>query len=453
MLQTIEKHQLVRPGDRVLVALSGGPDSVALLHALTRLRESLSLEIFAVHLNHRIRGADADADEAYVLKLCQEMGVPLHTYKEDIPGLSKRLRITEEEAGRKVRYEIFEQLSRDLGCQRVAVAQHRDDQVETFLMRIIRGSGLDGLGAIAYMREGKYIRPLLDVTKEEILGYLRENHLESRTDHTNFETHYLRNKIRLELIPELKKGYNPNITATISRNIDIIQEELSYIREEGLRLYGIFKTRDYEVAFFQDLHPGLKGRVLRNLMADVKGDIKNVSGGEISQLRELLEQGVPGKYRTIQGFHFEIGQGRLLVDREAGPVSLTDFSHELGEGTHRIETPWGDRYQVVIKVTGPRERVKGSPGQIYVDADKIKGPIVVRNRRQSDRLRPIGMGGKSKKLKDFMIDEKIPRENRDKILIFENSKEIIWVYGYRLSEVFKVEETTLKILKIEVIKL
>ncbi len=453
MLETIEKHRLIEGHDRLLVALSGGPDSVALLHGMNQLKEAFDLEIFAVHLNHKIRGEKADGDQAYVEDLCRGMGIPLYAYEEDVPALSKRLKITEEEAGRQVRYEIFHRVCDEIGCQKVAVAQHRDDQVETFLMRIIRGSGLDGLGAIAYIREGKVIRPLLDITKEEIEDYLEGHGLKPRIDHTNFETDYLRNKIRLELIPLLKERYNPNISETIARNVGILQEEISYIQAEGKTTYEAFKAGGFKVMFFKRIHPGLKGRVLRLLIEEMKGDTKDLSGGEIGALRDLVEKGSEGKRREVHGFIFEISRGGLRV-RERGPAKpLEKIRHELLEGVQLIRTPAGEAYEIRVTPLPPGAMTRGEAGTVHLDADKIKGPVILRNREPGDILRPLGMGGKGKKLKDFFIDEKVPREIRDKILIFENSGEIIWVYGYRMSETFKVDDQCREILKIEVRKL
>lgn len=217
---TIKDNALIQSGDRVLLALSGGPDSLCLLHILNDLKGMLGFELSALHLNHMIRGAAADEDEAFLTEHCKSLGVPLFAEHADIPALSKQSGKSLEETGREVRYKLL----KEKGFDKIAVAHNKNDQAETVLMRILRGTGVKGLAAMEYKREDGIIRPLLDTERAEIEKYCKENNLNPRIDKTNEETDYTRNKIRLELIPILKE-YNPNIIDGLARLADSARDD------------------------------------------------------------------------------------------------------------------------------------------------------------------------------------------------------------------------------------
>jgi tRNA(Ile)-lysidine synthase len=224
-------------GDTVVVAVSGGPDSVALAHALRDLQEELGLSLHIAHLNHGIRGTEADEDADFVRRLADELDLPVTIEKADVPAVRKLLKLSVEEAARKVRYEFLDSVADDLGAARIVTAHTADDQAETVLMNLIRGAGPDGLAGIPFVR-GRYVRPLLSVTRDEVMLYSEENHLQSRTDSTNLSDEYRRNRVRLELIPLLEVGYNPGVKDTLAATAEIMRAESEYMAERAAEAFA-----------------------------------------------------------------------------------------------------------------------------------------------------------------------------------------------------------------------
>jgi len=231
--KTIKNENLIKEGERVLLGLSGGPDSLCLLYILSSLQEKLKFSLKALHVNHKLRGEEADADEAFVLNCCQSLKIPIKICKIDVEGLAKKEHLTLEEAGRKARYAAFFSENFD----KIAIAHNKDDQAETVLMRLLRGTGIHGLCAMPYKREDGLIRPLLDISRKQIESYCKENNLQPRIDKTNLEADYTRNKIRLNLIPLLEKEYNPNIKESLIRLSESAAEDDAYLQEEAKKYF------------------------------------------------------------------------------------------------------------------------------------------------------------------------------------------------------------------------
>lgn len=439
MKNTIEQHQLIEPGDKIVVAVSGGPDSIALLHGLWVLRNEYSLTLYVCHLNHMLRGEESDGDAEYVKEISDKLGLESFIFSEDIEAFSKKIKMSFEEAAREARYKLFDYVMEVTKSSKIAIAQNMNDQAETVLMRLARGSGLEGLTAIKHKRD-KIIRPLLDVPRDKIEKYCEENELITRTDHTNFETTYTRNKIRLELIPYFKENLNENIIQQIHLTTELLQADLDYITDAVDRRYHdlVIENENILELRLKDLkhsHIAIFSRLIRKLIEHFSGDLKGVSSYHIDEIVDLCKNSNHGSYKIVKkNVKFEISYDHLRVydirfqGNEIEPI-LFDIGDELsicGGTLKALELSFSDRHDV---------------NSMTIDKHKIVGDLHVRTRKPGDRFTPLGMKG-SKKLKDFFIDLKIPITERDKVLLLCDEKEIIWVIGYRMSELYKVSSNT-----------
>ncbi|MCK5763938.1 MAG: tRNA lysidine(34) synthetase TilS, partial [Clostridiales bacterium] len=349
MEKTIDDHKLIEIYDKVVVGLSGGPDSVAMLYGLLALKEKYHIELFAVHLNHMIRGALADADQKYVENLCKSIDIPIYSFKKDIPRMSKDLKMTEEEVGRKVRYELFEKICSEVDGSKIAIAQNKNDQVETFIMRVIRGAAIDGLASIKYIRDEKFIRPLLGCDREVIEAFCEKNNLKPRIDHTNFETEYFRNKVRINLIPHMVKTYNPNLIDTIYRNVEIIQRDLDYLDSEALKEFNKFEPGDISIDGLNSLHLAIRSRVLRKIIERRIGYLRDISSGQIEELEKLILKGQTGKKVIVKNTVFQIENEKLKIF-EKQAYEKVKFSHRMNLGENLVVITEDELYKVILEV-------------------------------------------------------------------------------------------------------
>jgi tRNA(Ile)-lysidine synthetase-like protein len=365
VLNTINENNMFTSGDKVIVAVSGGPDSLCLLHILYKLKERLNISLYVAHVNHCLRGNESDEDEKFVKEFCKKINVEFRSIKVDINKVASKYNLSCETAGRKIRYEFFEELKSQFGAQKIAVAHNANDQAETVLMRIMRGTGLDGLTGIKPVRDDIFVRPLINTTRNEIEKYCEENGLKPRIDKTNYETIYSRNKIRLELIPYMEKNFNKDVIRSLNRLAQTIRVDNDYC--------NIVITRNN------------------------KTNVEHVNS-------YVLHEG----YNNIPEYHCK----------------------------------------VKIKSYNCKQCIKSKDKFTqYFDMDKINGDIVLRTRCEGDRFVPLGMKG-SKKLKDLFIDLKISKNERNNIPLICFGKNIAWVVGYRISDIFKVDKSTKNILAI-----
>jgi tRNA(Ile)-lysidine synthase len=453
VLKTIEKYNMIEKNDKIVMGISGGPDSLCMLDVLFNLKEKFALELYVVHVNHMIRGEEAKKDAEFVEDLCKKLGLSFFLFEEDVPYLAKKMGLSEEQAGRHVRYRAFEEILKKVGGNKIAVAHNKNDVAETVLLNIIRGTGLKGLVGIKPVN-GNIIRPLIEIERREIEAYLESKNLKPRIDRTNYEPLYARNRVRLEVIPYIEELFGIDLVKNLSRMAAILLEEDDYLDRQCEEVFNqMCEVSEEEVrvelSAFRRLHLALKRRLIKRMYSQLKGDEEGLEYGHVEDVLGLLDK--PTSSRIDLPFEIEaLKMYNSLVIRRRKPKQKIKFSKILKiPGVTTIEGI-GKFKAYVVDISQIDDFNKGEYVKFF-DYGKIKGEIVVRNREEGDRFSPLGMRG-TKKLKEFFIDEKIPREERDYIPLVAVGKEIVWVVGYRMSEKFKVDKGTSKVLVIEYTK-
>ncbi|AUG56238.1 tRNA lysidine(34) synthetase TilS [Acetivibrio saccincola] len=461
VLKDIKDKNLIERGDTVVVGLSGGPDSVCLLHVLKSIEKIMNIKIKAVHVNHMLRGQDSFDDEEYVKILCKKLNVDLRTEQINLADIAKKKKLSIEEAGREERYRIFEKAAKEFNGDKIAVAHNKNDQAETVLMNIIRGTGLSGLRGMDFKR-GKIIRPLLGIDRLEIEGYCNKYKLKPRIDRTNLESIYTRNKIRLDLIPYINESFSTDIVSKLVKMSEIIKNENDFIEYYTDKLYNkaLVKRSEGEVELnteiFNNYHKGVKGRILRKAIKEVTGFIRGIESIHIDDAIGLALDGRVGavihlphkirvekSYRTLKVYQF----------KGFPQVNLYNVKLNIPGDTLVQEDKFILRASIIngLNTADYKKNQKTSKVQ-YFDYDKLKGGINIRKREGGDIIKPVNSNG-TKKLKKYFIDEKIPIDIRNHIPLVAKGKEIVWIIGYVISDKFKITKDTQKILKLEFIKL
>ncbi|AHM57088.1 tRNA(Ile)-lysidine synthase TilS [Peptoclostridium acidaminophilum DSM 3953] len=452
---TIEKHSMLKKGDKVIIALSGGPDSVCLMDVLSRLKDEYGIRLYAAHLNHQIRGIEAQKDAMFCMKRCEEEGIMCFIKAYDVPAYSREKGLSIEEGARELRYGMFFELQKKLSADKIAVAHNLDDQAETLIMRMMRGTGLEGLKGMEYSRRDGIIRPLLDVTRAEIEAYISQRGLSFRLDSTNLEDIYTRNKIRLRLIPYMDDNFNVDMKKALSRMGSLLSDDAEYINSCAKTEFDRVCSMEGEVRIDTDaltaLHNAISSRVVRMAIGAILGDIKGVQQVHIEYVIELARGGKEGSRIDISRGLMAIKEnGRIVIKKNQAPDSNAEkmsFHYDLeSEGSVRIEEI-GVRVQTKIIDKGDSLHIERDRHTAYFDFDKVKGKLSITSRMEGDRIRPIGLGG-TKKLKDLFIDLKIEREKRDYIPVLRDENGVMWVMGYRLSEAYRVDAHTKRLLKV-----
>ena len=463
MLQKIkhymEHYRMVVPGQKVVLGFSGGADSVALLHVLKELQDSMQFQLFAAHVNHGLRGQAAGDDAKFSEDLCRAWSIPFFLKEADVRGLAQELHQTEEQAGRLVRYDFFNEVMETVKGDKIATAHHKNDQAETILHNVIRGTGMQGLTGIKPVREGILIRPLLDVSRQEIEDYLQQSKLIYRVDATNADATYTRNRIRNQLLPTLAQDYNPNIVDSLTRMGDILRGEHDFLTGYCSSLYKEIASLTpgqtvLELQKFNSCHPAVKRRLVRLAVKEVRGDLEGVSHSHVEAVIQLAASSATGARIVIPAGSVnkrkivaEVSYRTLLFWEQGRELSVTAF-----------ETAFPVPGQVILKDLNLRvdsiiwDKLEGysfSSRCIYIDKDKLKGNLFLRQRKEGDRFKPLGMEG-SKKLKDFFIDRKIPREKRDQIPLLVDEENIIWVVGLQMNQDYRITDATKNIVRISV---
>lgn len=463
VLSYIKEHSMLKSGEKVLVALSGGPDSVCLIHILYNLQEKLNIQCFAAHVNHCLRGEAADKDEAYAEELCRSLNIPFFSKRVDINTLAINRGISIEMAGREARYEFFDEIKNKYQIHKIAVAHNSNDQAETILMRLMRGTGSEGLRGIKPIREGVFIRPILCLSREEIEEYCRVNNLNPRIDKTNLEDIYYRNKIRLQLLPYIEENFNSNIISTLNRLAYLIDSDNDYIQEQVDINYNKFCNVNEEgLLIHRDafkLHRAILSRLIRKAYNEFSGIHSNFQKVHVDDVIFLQNQGTGRSINLPGGICAENRYYDIYIFNKNSKADKGYNESYIIESINKIKSKLYDGFNIYLDdfrlnfsfkylELKPSLNLKTNNNTKYFDLDKIKGSILVRNRKAGDRFSPLGMRG-SKKLKDIFIDLKIPQNKRNDIPLLCFDEDIAWIIGYNISDKYKVDKNTTNILQIK----
>lgn len=454
VLSTINTYSMIKNNDKILVALSGGPDSMALLHVLDSLKDKLNVKIGAAHLNHLLRGEDAQNDEKVCENFCNERNIDFHVRRIDIDEMAKSKGVSHEMAGREARYNFFEELMNKCGYNKVAIAHNLNDQAETVLMRMMRGSGIEGLVGIKPVRDEIFIRPLIETSRKEIEKYCDDNNLKPAIDKTNFENIYARNKVRLELIPYIEEHFNKDIIKTLNRMSRVINEDNEFVEDFSKKIFKkyCYKKQDrviiYKDAFSE--HKSIVSRVLRMAIMQVKGNLYNIESGHINDIIKLYNHNTGKTLMLPEGIRVDnVYKDIHIYICDTKQKEDTNFNLKLNID-EKIYCDELSKYITLKSIYNKKDfKMENNDMIKYFDLDKIKGDISIRYRKNGDKFSMLGMKG-SKKIKDIFIDLKVPREERDFIPLICFDNEISWIVGFRVSEKFKIDRNTKNILRISI---
>ena len=459
VLSYIKDNNLIKSGDKILVALSGGPDSVCLLNILSEFKKELNIDIAAAHLNHLLRGEDAFKDEEYVRNICNEMGIKCFVKRVDINTYAKDHKLSSEVAGRNVRYDFFDEIIKEEGFNKVATAHNANDQAETILFRLMRGTGLEGLGGIKASRDNKIIRPILCLSRKEVEKYIELKKLSPRIDKTNFEKIYNRNKIRLDLLPYMKENFNQDVIQTLNRMSLLLQKDNEFLENLSLSVYNKYCIQydDYFIIkkeIFKEEEP-IVNRVLRNALTKCSKSNYDFEMKHIYIILHLAKSNSGKVVDLPNGIYVENIYGDIYIKNKTGKCCIDNKSEEIILSKDNIDKNTIDfnNFSIEFFVMKNCEINDASLNQNnltrYFDLDKINNNISIRSRNNGDKIIPLGMSG-SKKLKDIFIDMKIPKEERDIIPILCFDEKIVWIIGIRTSEEHKLTSKSKNILKVVV---
>lgn len=433
IFQTIEEEKLIERKQHIILGLSGGADSIFLFKVLLEYRKIVPFTLICCHINHGLRGDEAFRDEEFCREICRKHKIPFFAFRVNVKEFSREQKIATEEAGRIIRYDRFHRIAEKYPDSIIATAHHSDDQVETILQNLIRGSALKGLTGMDYRREN-IIRPLLDIKKEEIISFLKENNISFCTDSTNEENEYNRNKIRNLIIPSLEK-YNPNFKEGILRMSKSLKREEEYLDKEVEILFRNIFQEDPDGDYFIDLKSwealpeNFKYRVLLKILDQLKGHLKDIGQGDLDRIIGLFSKR-KGKKELAGEYIWLKDHDRIWIYRDE-PVIKKEKSLFLDE-----ECTFNGYIIKAWKINKAEIKKKGS---VYFSGKIFNYDLSIRNRKDGDRFYPYNGPGE-KKLKDFFIDEKIPQFKRDRIPLLICNDKIIWIPSIRRSNWFLPQE-------------
>ncbi len=434
----IEKMGLLQPQETVIIAVSGGADSMLALNAVYRLREKYHLKLAAVHINHNLRPS-ASAEAEMVAEACRELSVPCMVYSEDVGKYAKEHHLSLEAAGHEVRYKIFAAETAKISADKLVLGHHLNDQAETVLMHLLKGCGISGLAALP-AKQGKIIRPLLALTKEEILQICAREKIAYCTDESNFAPVCLRNKLRLELLPELRAEYNPKLDQALSNLAQLAAEDEEFFAQICAAKYEECVKEEekgtvLDLNFWHTYPISLKRRLLQILWQRISGEQK-LDFAQIEQIIKLAGEEKGNKTMHLpNNWQLSKQYDRLIWAKKCAEEQAS-FSLSWAEGQEELILPFGR----IIRRECAGGDFKLAVNQIAVDKAKLQEPLIVRSRLNGDRMRPLGCG--EKKVKDILIDKKIPAALRGSVPIIESGGKILCLGSFALSEEFKVTKET-----------
>jgi tRNA(Ile)-lysidine synthase len=450
------------PDGTLLVAVSGGPDSVCLLHVLAALRGELGVRLHVAHLDHQLRGAESEADAGYVADLARQLDVPSTIERRNVDAYRAGRRLSVEAAAREVRYDFLAETARAVAAYAVAVGHTRNDHAETVLLHLIRGSGTRGLRGLQPVSRRRIsgedlvvLRPLLEVSREATGEYCRCHGLNPRADATNLSMSSRRNRVRHRLLPHLAE-FNPGILDALVRTAGIVAQDMDWLDAETARVWQGVARREGEAvvldaAALGDLPVGAQRNLLRMAVCELAGDLTDMESRHVDEMLAALRLPAGRRIGLPGGFWLVVDYGRYLLGRD--PAALCPFPEITGE----VQLPVPGRTSL------PGWDVSADlvePGQVpdefealtaYLDIGGVSGALTVRSRRSGDSFQPLGMGG-AKKLGRFMIDAHVPRDWRDRIPVVCIGDSIAWLVGYRIDDGFRVTAATTRVLRLEFVR-
>lgn len=446
---TISKYNMIKHGDRVIVAVSGGPDSVCLLDIMYELKKKLGIELVVAHFDHGLRPDEDKAETGFVESLAVSLNLPFESKRADpnmdIGGASV------EERARNARYQFLEEVKNRFSAEKIAVGHNLNDQAETVLIRLLRGSGPLGLAGIPPCRDNEIIRPLIEVTRGKIESYLKHKGLIYVTDPSNLETRYFRNKVRLELLPQLKK-YQPRIVELLGQTADVMRNDEAWLTDKAEEWIKVATQacNDEEIQIplssFIMLPESLKNRVIRYSLKKTGGSLRRVSLRHIEAINKMA---VGEKPQALVNLPNSVTARKVydrLVFTAAKDKGPEDFCYFLdGPGTFEL-TALGRTISLEELEKVPLSDIEASQWTAYLNADHLSYPLMIRNFRPGDKFIPFGMRG-HRKIKNFFIDLKVPSKDRAQTPILIHRDAPIWVCGLRIDNRFKVTPDTRKVLK------
>ncbi|MGD9115773.1 MAG: tRNA lysidine(34) synthetase TilS [Dehalococcoidia bacterium] len=454
----IGEHLLLESGEKLVVAVSGGADSVCLLHILTGLQKELKIKLHVAHLNHQLRGNASDADADYVAALAEKLGLAATIEKRDVAAYQKEQRLSPEEAAREVRYGFLAEVAEAVGASKTAAGHTKDDHIETILMHLIRGSGTRGLRGLqpsALWQSGKksltVIRPLLEISHRETEAYCQKHKLMPRLDASNLSLSPLRNRVRQQLMP-LLESYNPGIAEALLRTGRIADDDISFLDAVVARFWDkVIKPEGDSLilnkAEFEKFPPSLQRYLLRAAVEKLLGSAKDVEMRHIEEMLSLAEKPAGKRLDLPGGLVFAVEYDRYLLGRD--PDAFTPLPELKGE--FRLKVP-GETlipgWKVEAAMVTREETGEAGDYTTYLDADKSGRELTVRARQRGDRFQPLGLP-QAKKLGEFMIDAKIPQAWRERVPLVCSKEQILWVVGWRLDERVKVDSDTNRVLRLK----
>lgn len=456
----IEKEKLISKRDRILLGVSGGPDSLTMLNLFRKLSAKINIEIAVFHLNHLFR-EEAREEADFVKKLCDNHNIDFYLEEFDVPDFAERKSLSSEQAARKVRMDFLFSYLEDLNFDKIALAHNKNDLVETVFLNIFRGcslSGLSGIEAKSIINNHEIIHPILSISRNEIEKYCQKENLNPRYDKSNEETIYTRNKIRHDIIPYIENEINPSLKDVIMRMSNLVKEEDDYLNNLAKKYYSdiVQKEENNKIVIdfskFNELDEVIKRRIIFNAIYKIKKVKADIYFKHYQEIKKLFTKNAANKKIDLPGkIKIKRGYDSLIIIRGNFEENVEYFSKNFKLGSI-VELPFN--YKLKSK------KIKKYPGwrndavkveNCLLDYDKIKFPLKARNRRPGDRFSPLGLNG-TKKIKDYFIDKKIKKSKRDKIpLVVDDNNLIIWIVGYHMNEKIKISEETNEILKLTLI--
>lgn len=466
VVRRIQRSQMLHNGDTVVVGVSGGADSMALLHVLAMLAPAFKLDLIIVHMNHRIRGAEADRDERFVMDTANRYGIPAVFRSADTLALRRMWGTSLEDAARRARYQFLGEVAVERQAARIAVGHHRRDQAETVMLNLLRGCGSTGLRGMEPVGADRLIRPLIDCTKEDIIAFLLQHRISWQIDSTNKDTRFRRNRIRAETLPHLKQSYNPRLEECLVQTAEICRSEddyLSSVVEKILRDWccdGEAQELRIRVNDLLSLHEAVQRRVVRAILKKVCPHGRGGAFVHVEAVRNLAHSRDPhGVIHLANRTVVRRSYGEMIFHRaekrgQGRPAALAaaQFYYDVtipGEVKVR-EASTLIRFSFLEKRTAMSICRRKNTTDVYFSYDAVEPPLALRSLRDGDRIQPLGMTG-TKKLKNYFIDQKVPFLERRAIPLLADRRAVLWIAGHCISERVRVTADTMKIVKAEIV--